>query len=315
MPETEASTSSEGFSTLPVSIPPLPSYPVHATHYIYLRRNAPRIATPNDSRSLYLSNVPTDSTEAHFRALFSNLVGAGRFESITFEQDKKSAKISHEPAQAERLAKHHKKRKREDEELQHQKEEAAAELPETWARELHRSGSSAIALLADEKSVDFVLKAVKKLAKTKKYPVWGEGLKDGVPVFGAQWLKTHNKLSYPGNDVVQAVVDAYFTVFNRKEEEAHQLAKRLRNEPDEDGFVMVTRGGRSAPARRDEAEEAKQKMLDKQQKKKDEMQNFYRFQLREKRKAEQLELVKKFDEDKKKVQAMKERRGKFRPEV
>ncbi|KAI0532037.1 ribosomal RNA-processing protein 7-domain-containing protein [Xylaria digitata] len=311
----EDSTPSEGFSTLPISIPPLPSYPVHTTHYIYLRRNAPKISMPNDSRSLYLSNVPTDSTEAHFRALFSNLVGAGRFESITFEQDKRSAKFSHEPAQAERLARHHKKRKREDEELQDKKEEAAAELPETWTRELHRSGSSAVALLADEKSVDSVLKAIKKLSKTKKYPVWGEGLKGGVPEFGTQWLKAHNKLSYPGNDVVQAVVDAYFTVFNRKEAEAHQLAKRLRNEPDEDGFVMVTRGGRSAPARRDEAEEAKQKMLEKQQKKKDEMQDFYRFQLREKRKAQQLELLKKFDEDKKKVQAMREKRGKFVPEV
>lgn len=298
-----------------VSIPPLPSYPIPTTHCIYLRRNAPKIATPDDSRSLYLANVPTDSTEAHFRALFSSLVGAGRFESIAFEQDRKSAKISHEPAQAERLAKRHKKRKREDEELQHQTEEAAAELPDTWTRELHRSGSSAIAVLADEKSVDLVLKAVNKLKKTKKYPTWGEGVKEGVPAFGTQWLKTHNKLSYPGNDVVQAVVDAYFTVFNRKEEEAQQLAKRLRNEPDEDGFVMVTRGGRSAPARRDEAEEAKQKMLDRQQKKKDETQNFYRFQLREKRKAEQMELLKKFDEDRKKVQAMKEKRGKFRPEA
>ncbi|KAI1186171.1 ribosomal RNA-processing protein 7-domain-containing protein [Nemania serpens] len=313
MPDKPAS--SEDFSTLPITIPPLPSYPVHATHYIYMRRNAPKIATPNDSRSLYLANVPADSTEAHFRALFSSLVGAGRFESITFDQDRNSAKASHEPAQAERLAKHHKKRKREDEELQHRREEEAAELPATWTRDLHRSGSSAIALLADEKSVDSVLKAVGKLKKSKKYPTWGEGVKVDTPAFGAQWLKGHNKLSYPGNDVVQAVVDAYFTVFNRKEEEAQQLAKRLRNEPDEDGFVMVTRGGRNAPARRDEAEEAKQKMLDKQQKKKDETQDFYRFQLRERRKAEQMELLRKFDEDRKKVQAMREKRGKFRPEA
>ncbi|KAI3325843.1 ribosomal RNA-processing protein 7-domain-containing protein [Xylariaceae sp. AK1471] len=311
----ESSTSPDDFSTLPISIPPLPSYPVHATHYVYLRRNAPKIATADDSRSLYLANVPTDSTEAHFRALFSSLVGAGRFESIVFEQDKKTVKFSHEPAQAERLAKHHKKRKREDEELQSRKDEAAAELPDSWTRELHRSGSSAVALLADEKSVDLVLKAVKKLKKSKKYPVWGEGVKTNVPLLGSQWLKTHNKLSYPGNDAVQAVVDAYFTVFSRKEEEAIQLAKRLRNEPDEDGFVMVTRGGRSAPARRDEAEEAKQKMLDKQQKKKDETQDFYRFQLRERKKAEHMELLKKFDEDRKKVQAMREKRGHFRPQA
>ncbi|KAI2623734.1 ribosomal RNA-processing protein 7-domain-containing protein [Xylaria nigripes] len=312
MPE---NSKSEDFSILPISIPPLPSYPVHATHYVYLRRNTPKIATPNDSRSLYLTNVPTDSTEAHFRSLFSILVGAGRFESIVFKQDKKRVKVSHEPAQAERLSKHHKKRKREDEELQNRKEETAAELPDTWTRELHSSGSSAVALLADEKSVEIVLKAVKKLMKTKKYPVWGEGIKTSVPVFGAQWLKSHNKLSYPGNDAVQAMVDAYFTVFNRKEEEANQLAKRLRNEPDEDGFVMVTRGSRNAPARRDEAEEAKQNMLAKQQKKKDDTQDFYRFQLRERKKAEQLELLKKFDDDRRKVQAMKEKRGKFRPEA
>ncbi|KAI1812543.1 ribosomal RNA-processing protein 7-domain-containing protein [Poronia punctata] len=311
----EKTNSSEEFSTLPITIPPLPSYPIQATHYIYMRRNAPKIATPDDARSLYLANVPTDSTEAHFRALFSSLVGAGRFESVTLEQERRTTKVSHEPAQAERLAKHHKKRKREEEEVQNKKEEIAAELPETWTRELQRSGSSAIALLADEKSVGLVLKAVKKLQKTKKYPVWGEGVDSSVPQLGSQWLKAHNKLSYPGNDAVQAMVDAYFTVFNRKEEEAHQLAKRLRNEPDEDGFVMVTRGGRSAPARRDEAEEAKQKMLEKQQKKKDETQDFYRFQLRERRKAEHMELLKKFDEDKKKVQAMREKRGHFRPET
>lgn len=311
----EASMSPDGFSTLPISIPPLPSYPVPATHYVYMRRNAPKIATPNDSRSLYLANIPADSTEAHFRALFSNLVGAGRFETIVFEQQKRGAQISHEPAQAERLAKHHKKRKREDEELQKKKSEAAAELPDVWTRELRRSGSSAVALLADEKSVDLVLKAAKKLQKSKKYPIWGDGVKDGLPNLGSHWLKAHNKLSYPGNDAVQAVVDAYFTAFNKKEDEAHQLAKRLRHEPDEDGFVMVTRGGRNAPARRDEAEEAKQRMLDKEQKKKDESQDFYRFQLRERRKAEQVELLKKFDEDRKKVQAMRQKRGNFRPEA
>ncbi|KAH9906883.1 ribosomal RNA-processing protein 7-domain-containing protein [Xylariomycetidae sp. FL2044] len=306
---------SQDFSVLPITLPPLPSYPVQATHYIYLRRNAPKVATADDSRSLYLANVPSDSSEPHFRALFSSLVGAGRFETIVFGQDKKQSKVSHEPAQASRIAAHQRKRKRDDTEAQNAIEEAAAELPDTWTRQLHRSGGSAVALLADERSVESVLKAVRKLTKANKYPVWGEGVRETAAPLGSQWLKAHNKLSYPGNDVVQNAMDNYFTVFNRNEELAVQLAKRLRNEPDEDGFVTVTRGGRSAPARRDEAEEAKQKMLERQQKKKDETQDFYRFQLREKRKAEQAELVKRFDEDRKKVKAMKEKRGKFRPET
>ncbi|KAI0012702.1 ribosomal RNA-processing protein 7-domain-containing protein [Xylariaceae sp. FL0662B] len=309
------STSSDEFSVLPISIPPLPSFPVQAIHYLYLRRNAPKIATANDSRSLFLANIPCDSTEAHFRALFANLVGAGRFESANLDRSKK-ALSSHEPAQATRLAAHHKKRKRADEELQNLKEELAAELPDTWTRQVYRSGSSAVALFADEKSIELVLKAVKKLKKSKNLPVWGEGVNGRVPPLGSQWLKAHNVMSYPGNDVVQATMDAYFTTFNRKEQEAIQLAKRLRHEPDEDGFVTVARGGgRSAPARRDEAEDAKQKMLEKQQKKKDNTQDFYRFQMRERRKAEQAELLKRFDEDKKKVMAMKEKRSKFRPET
>lgn len=310
----EDSNSSSEFSILPVTIPPLPSYPVKATHHIYLRRNTPKIATANDSRSIFLANVPSDSTEPHFRALFTSLVGAGRFEGILFEEDKNTTKSSLEPTQAARLAAHQKKRKREDEETKNLKEEAAAQLPDTWSRRLHRSGGSAVALLADEKSVESVLKAVRKLKRSKKYPVWGEGVKDKAPPLGSHWLRAHNKLTYPGNDVVQAAVDAYFTIFNRKEEEAVQVAKRLRNEPDEDGFVTVTRGGRAAPARRDEAEEAKRRMLEKQQKKKDDMQNFYRFQLREKRKAEQTDLLKRFAEDKKRVNALREKRGKFRPE-
>ncbi|KAI6082386.1 ribosomal RNA-processing protein 7-domain-containing protein [Hypoxylon rubiginosum] len=305
---------SEEFVALPISIPSLPSYRVQATHYLYLRRNAPRIPTADDSRSLYIANVPCDSTEPHFRALFSSLIGAGRFEGITFEQNKKTPKASHEPAQATRLA-GHRKRKRDEDETKIAKDEAAAELPSTWTRQVYESGSCAVALFADEKSAEHALKAARKLKKPKNYPVWGEGVKDKVSALGSHWLKAHNKLSYPGNDIVQATMDAYFIVFNRKEKEAAQLAMRLRNEPDEDGFVTVTRGGRAAPARRNEAEEAKQKMLEREKKKKDEMADFYRFQQREKRKAEQTEMLKRFEEDKQKVRAMKEKRGKFRPET
>ncbi|KAK6219471.1 hypothetical protein LQW54_002204 [Pestalotiopsis sp. IQ-011] len=307
------STGQDDFSVLTLSIPPLPSYPVPATHSVYLRRNA-KIVTKDDTRSLFLVNVPTDSTEAHFRAVFASLVGAGKFEAIAFEQDAKTAKTSHEPGQAARLAALG-KRKREEQDAQNKKDEAAAQLPAIWSRPLRRSGSTAVALLADEKSVDLVLKAVKKLQKSKKFPIWGEGVSDKVPALGSQWLKTHNKLSYPGSDAMQNMVDAYFTVYNRKEVEAAQLAKALQNAPDEDGFVTVTRGGRTAPARQEEAEEAKRKMLERAQKKKDETQNFYRFQLREKKKAEQAQFLRRFEEDKSKLRAMRDKRRKIQPDT
>lgn len=303
------------FSVLPVSIPALPSFQHDATHHLYVRRHEPKIPSLDDERSLFVTNVPVDSTEPHFRAITSALVGPGKFESIQFESDKKSSVVSLESAQAAKLAGvASRKRKRGDDDSEDEEEEVAR-LPTAWTRKLQRSGSTAVIVLADEKSVELVLKAIAKVHKTKKYPVWGEGVQEKVPSLGSQWFKSHNKLSYPPVEILQQSVDAFFNVYNRKEKEANELAKRLRNEPDEDGFVTVTRGGRAAPARRDEAEEARKKMLEKEQKKKDEMGNFYRFQLRERKKAEQAELVKKFDEDRKRVKAMKEKRGKFRPET
>jgi ribosomal RNA-processing protein 7 len=55
-------------------------------------------------------------------------------------------------------------------------------------------------------------------------------------------------------------------------------------------------------------------MEEKERKKREEMGDFYRFQTREKRKAEQGELLKRFEEDRRRVEAMKEKRGRFRPE-
>ncbi|KAB5577688.1 ribosomal RNA-processing protein 7-domain-containing protein [Coniochaeta sp. 2T2.1] len=306
------------FSILPISIPGVPSYPKPTTHHIYLRRNAPKIPTPDDSRSLFIINAPADSTHLHFRSLFTSLLGAGRFESVTFEDEHKAASqalVDLLPAQAARLASHSKKRKREDEEAQHAKEEETARLPDPWSRPLRRSGGTAVVVLADETSVEKALKAIAKAAKSGKYPVWGTGVPEQNRTLGSSWVKAHVRLTYPDKATVEAAVDAFFTVYNRREKEAAELAKRLRNEPDEDGFVTVTRGGsRTAPAKREEAEEARRKMVEKAEKKREELSDFYRFQMRERKKEEQAELVKRFEEDRKRVDAMREKRGKFRPE-
>src|ERR1035437_5887247 len=78
------------FAILPISIPSVPSFPVKATLCLYVKHHEPKIPTPSDVRSLFLVNVPIDSTEAHFRAIFTRLIGAGRFESIIFENEKRT---------------------------------------------------------------------------------------------------------------------------------------------------------------------------------------------------------------------------------
>ncbi|KAI9735401.1 MAG: Ribosomal RNA-processing protein 7 [Claussenomyces sp. TS43310] len=308
-----------GYSILPISFPPTSAYPVQVTHYLYLRPHAPKVPTPKDDRSIFLVNVPVDSTAAHFRAIFATLVGAGRFENITFERDRKKDMTAASVPAVEMKEKSGKKRKRaQADENPPLGSENAGQLPQVWDRALHGSGSSAVVIMVDAKSVEAVFKAVRKVQKSEEYPVWGVAA-DGTPVdappLGSQRYLTHHALRYPDKAVLEASVDAFMTAFNRKEEEMAQAAKRARNVPDEDGFVTVSRGGRTGPARREEAEEARRKEHAKEEEKKRTMGDFYRFQGRERRKAEQGELARRFEEDRKRVENMrKERRSTFRPE-
>ncbi|KOS21563.1 Ribosomal RNA-processing protein 7 [Escovopsis weberi] len=207
------------------------------------------------------------------------------------------------------------KRKRADVEEEERREEETACLPDIWTRPLHKTSGSATVLLVDEKSVKLVLKAIAKVRKSKKYPVWGRDLADEIPPLGAPWISSHLRLCRANKADIQKSTHAFFNVFNRKEKEAAELSKRLRNEPDEDGFVTITRGGKAKPANKFGAEEARKKMVEKDVQKKSDMKDFYRFQLRERRKQEQAALLRRFAEDREKVKSMREKRGKFKPET
>jgi ribosomal RNA-processing protein 7 len=98
------------------------------------------------------------------------------------------------------------------------------------------------------------------------------------------------------------------TAFAAQEASQERLQGKRRREPDEDGFVTVTRGGRNGPAR----QEAAQEQAEKQRNKQKGFEDFYRFQTREKRKAKAGELLRRFEEDKEKVRRMRERKLDFK---
>lgn len=85
-------------------------------------------------------------------------------------------------------------------------------------------------------------------------------------------------------------------------EQVKKLAKQ-RREPDKDGFMTVTKGGRNGPA----WHEATQEQAERQKEKHKGYEDFYRFQLREKQKAQAEELLRKFEEDKQRVKRIKKR--------
>lgn len=101
------------------------------------------------------------------------------------------------------------------------------------------------------------------------------------------------------------------TAYNAQQEAAARALARKRQQPDEDGFVTVTRAGRNAAARMEDAQERLEKQREREKRRADDYGDFYRFQGREKRKARAAELVRKFEEDRERVRRMRGERGRF----
>ena len=179
-----------GYTVFPLSLLPLPSFPQGATHYLYLAPHQPKIPTPTASRSLFLVNIPFDSTEVHIKHLFSSQIGlpAGRIEDVQFE-GQRGKTIGMDEASGLESSQHKKSKKRKRGNFRGTLEDMeGAALPPVWDRDLQTNGLTAVVLFVDRASMDAAFKAVKSMRKERREPVWGEGLEDKVPALGsASW--------------------------------------------------------------------------------------------------------------------------------
>ncbi|PYH88829.1 ribosomal small subunit assembly protein [Aspergillus ellipticus CBS 707.79] len=297
-----------GFGILPLRFPASGPNSKPATHYLYLRAHEPRIPDVDTPRSMFLVNVPVDTTETHLRHLFGTQLAAGRIERVDFEAVPTKKKGVQTTPQGNITS--NKKRKRVTaDELQDQLDDI--QLPSTWDRKLQKSGAHAIVVFADKPSMEASLKAARKAAKKNSPIVWGEGIEDRIPPLGLQRYVAHAQRRYPERAELLRTVNDYMTVFTQVAETRKREEARRAQEPDEDGFITVTSGPKLAStAHEDEAKE----LIEKQKQKSQGLEDFYRFQSREKRKEVQNRLLKKFDDDRKKLADMKKRKGKIAPE-
>ena len=215
-----------GYTVVPVQLPPTPTFPKPATHFLYLRPHEPRIPDPDSPRSLFLVNVPIDATELHLRHLFSKQLSAGRVEKVHFEAvpTKKNTKTQGSSS---------KKRKRVTaDDLQSQLD--SFELPSTWDRQLQKSVSHAIVVFVDRPSMEASLKAATKASSSKKNTcktsgeiVWGAGIEDRLPSLGLSRYQTHVQKRYPERATLLRTVNEFMVVFGqvaemRRREEARK---------------------------------------------------------------------------------------------
>ena len=125
-----------------------------------------------------------------------------------------------------------------------------------------------------------------------------------TPPFLAEWQHS-GAVSHPDQRELRASVEAWIEAYESSERSARLSALAQRNLTDEDGFTLVTRAKRGRNTTTGQG-------ITVQSFRREEAVNFYRFQIRQKKVGELVELRKKFEEDKKKVAQLREAR-KFRP--
>lgn len=302
MPKTQVATQVQDFHVLPVRFAALPSFPRETTHYLYVRANAPRVPGEDTPRELFLANVPIDATEEHIKDIFVDQLSGGRIEAVDFE-DSRIGKGIKAPPDSRKTNK--RKRGIENTAGIGESEEVGL-LPSVWDRTLHRSGSTAIVRFVDRASAELSLREVRRAAKARKRVSWPT-ISHLPPLGSTRYLAHHHNL-YPDPSVLQTSVDTFMTAFNARETSSREALARKRSEPDEDGFITVTRGGRNGVASEDAA-----RLKEEELKKRNDSRTggqFYRFQVREKAKERERGLVRGFEEDGMRLEEMRRRRGK-----
>ncbi|RZF46175.1 hypothetical protein LSTR_LSTR016405 [Laodelphax striatellus] len=135
--------------------------------------------------------------------------------------------------------------------------------------------------------------------------------KDVTVPFGIEkWCKEYND-SIPNVDEMLLDINNYVGNYDMKESANMEKEKSL-GEPDEDGWVTVTKRGRKPGIARKESINKKIMKSEKKKRSKKELLNFYRFQIKESKMNSLMKLREKFEEDKKKIAVLKQTR-KFKP--
>lgn len=260
-------------------------------HMLYVRRHVSKQVESGateksflNGRTLFMVNLPADTTYTNIRALFKP---AGRITDVHFQKMN--------PEQETEEASSGTKRKRD------------ATAPIVIERQLLPSGSSAHVVFLEQEGLDKVFTHMKDV----KWPPKVDNAKPlGLERYTSIYINAH-----PSPTDLQAHVDAFmqnFALEETKRKESQRVQKA--NLPDDDGFITVTRSNRSRGGIGStgvKMQHAKQ-ALEESKKKTPELQDFYRFQMRQKKRDDLAELRRKFNEDKERVAKWKEGR-KFRP--
>ena len=329
-----------GFAVLPVL------YNKSTTHCIYARIHERTKAKDTDAlpggRTLFLVNVPPDTTERQLSLFFNH---AGTIERIVFHGDSTAdvpdgdvSAFSSEDSEVEQDTEEdndisHPRKKRKTSKQDHKKHPPeVVPLPTVPLRTLRRSGQNCHVVFLDSSSVESAL-ASSHIQKPRPWPSDPE-----VPTGLSHYLAQYDAIR-PPLDIIREHARTAVSLYDYQKERDKQKSKYKKGEAivDEDGFTLVTRGGAygktlgggiAVADKKFVAEVSKGKRAKKKEKR--EKETFYAFQVHEKRRqgacyavvlllrfmlipsSATLDLQAKFKQDVEKIEAQKAKR-RFRP--
>ncbi|TFK46895.1 hypothetical protein OE88DRAFT_1637259, partial [Heliocybe sulcata] len=297
-----------GFTLIPVT------YASSTIHILYARRHVGSkrhgAAAIPDGRTLFLVNVPPDATEREIVLFFKQ---CGTVEQVIFDweasdlaQDPETSEDEAESAVEPESGQSHPRKRRNLAKGPKEKPPKVISLPEHPLRVLRRTGHSAHVVFLDESSLERALTATQKPRPWPNSPEEPCGL--------AHYTALYDSLR-PPLDVVREHADTWMELFDYEQAKKKQKSEYRKGEAvvDEDGFTLVTRGGAygqtlgggvgvASKRFQETGEVSKRKRKKKEPKEKE---DFYAFQRREKKRSALLELQKKWEADKAKVEELK----------
>ncbi|PVV03673.1 hypothetical protein BB560_001840 [Smittium megazygosporum] len=334
----------KGYRVIPIK------YTETCIHYMYAKRHTGPIPgfdqKPNlneeedssitetiaqDNRTMFLVNIPPDSTEIKLRLLFKPF---GRVHKVVFPNSKASNNPGPEidsNVEKANLKKMSKSKKAKYKQQIAEQQNAVRELSSVEMSSLLASGSCAYVIFVDSAEVDNIICSplsknsstlVKgefiwpKVSDLEKVPTWSSAQALGIEYY----LYEYRGLR-PPLELLKKETSLFMQKFESAAYETYKKQKaieELGGQPDEDGFVTVSYKKQksnlnsSILSQTPHAASSHFKSAIETKTKKSEMQNFYRWQQRETNKKMVDNLKAQFEADKAKITAFRASR-KFKP--
>lgn len=282
-------TDIKGFQIIRVKLPEC-----SGNHFIYYRKHEARgtkSASDADGRLLFVFNMPIESNTRSVKKFFQQVAIGATVESFTTSVLNESDEDVY--LNLTQLTS----------DLRYENQDGISER----AQKLPKNCS--LVTFIDKASLTLALDSLKKVSVEGKITTWP------LQALGTEHIMKRVRSKICDSDQLSALVSKSLELFNQAEEDSRQELRLQKEIVDEDGFTLVvgtqskTRAeilGKQKRLQEAEAEKAKKKG------KKKEKDDFYRFQLREKKKEEMNDLLQKFKQDQERVKLMREKK-RFRP--